>query len=345
MNRRVLAAGAVAAAVLGAGVVYAAQPRGQASHIMRLSAQPPGTLFNAANLNPGQTLRRCVQLTNDSPIAARVFLHSARGTGDLAEHLTLTIQAGEQPAGADINCTGFLPETGPPIYDGPLGEFPVDEDHALVDAQRYPPGYQRTYQLQVTVDDDVDQGLELTDETFAFSGEPADPPAPPTPEERDELPELVADLTAPPITTAASSTRTPTPDGDERPVLELKQITISPRGQMRLIVRATSPGRLGVRGHLVRSAAQPLPDRVRQRRRPRAKRPAPAIAHRQRIHIGTNRVTLSLQRSAIARVRRYPGRYAIRLTTRLTTRDLVALRRARVPNTVLRALAARTRGR
>lgn len=349
MNRRAIIATAVAVPVLGGGAVYAAQPRGQAADVMRISAQPAGALFNAANLNPGQTVTRCVRISNDAAVAAHVFLHSTRGDGDLAQHMHLTVQAGEQPAGPDLHCAGFLPESAAPLFDGPLTAFPADEDSALADPQRYPAGYQRAYRFEVSVDASTDQGLELNHETFSFSAEPADPPVAPMLKTRDELPELTVDLPAAPAPAPAtpSVTRsTPSPTSAAS-VLSLDEVKVSPAGEMRLMLHATSPGRLVVRGHLVRSQAQPLRKRasVRPARRTTTPTAAAAIAQSQHIHIGTNRVVLELQRAAIRRVRRHPGRYAIRLTTRLTTADLVALRHARIPNPVLRALAARAQGR
>lgn len=347
MNRRAIIATAFAVPVLGGGAVYAAQPRGQASDVMRISAQPAGALFNAANLNPGQTVTRCVRISNDSPVAAHVFLHSTRGDGDLAQHMHLTIQAGEQPAGADLHCAGFLPESAAPLFDGPLTAFPADEDSALADPQRYPAGYQRAYRLQVSVNASTDQGLELNHETFSFSAEPADPPVAPTLKKRDELPELTVELpTAPAAAPVTPSVSRPTPSPTSAAsVLSLDEVKVSPAGQMRLMLHATSPGRLAVRGHLVRSSSQPLHKRASTLPARRTPTATAAISQSQHIHIGTNRVVLELQRAAIRRVRRYPGRYAIRLTTRLTTADLVALRHARIPNPVLRALAARAQGR
>jgi hypothetical protein len=66
------------------------------------------------------------------------------------------------------------------LYDGRLGEFPADEDSAIIDPATTLAGAARAYRLTVRVDDaDSVQGLDWSGQAFRFGAEPAEPIARP----------------------------------------------------------------------------------------------------------------------------------------------------------------------
>lgn len=79
-------------------------------------------MFNVGNVNGGQKIERCINVTYDGSLTADIKLHGVT-SGDLAPGLATTIELGtEATGGAAFDCTGFIPD-GPAEFSGTLATF------------------------------------------------------------------------------------------------------------------------------------------------------------------------------------------------------------------------------
>ena len=113
------------------------------------------TVVDAA---PGPVHQRCVAVTYDGDVAARVGLVVPDLAGALGPHLSWTVTEG---TGGDPSCAGFTPLPGLAPYSGTLGAFAaVHGDGASGWGALAPTGggQQRVYRVTWSVDDAAAQG-------------------------------------------------------------------------------------------------------------------------------------------------------------------------------------------
>jgi hypothetical protein len=344
-------AAVIAVAGTGAASVVAATgiPHGQAPDVMRLSSSVDGAaVFTGQAVVPGVTQRRCIVVSNDSPVAARLFLYGTTGHGALGAHARLTVEGGDQAAGVQPgNCAGFLADVAAPLYNGRLAGFPSDEDSAIIDPATTPAGATRAFRLTVSVDDaDTAQGLAWSGQAFRFGAEPAEPIVRPQakkiPVERDPGPGPTPAPSTPTTSRPTSrSTTQPTPLP-----LDVGQVVAAPSGAVQMQLVAPERGRVDLDGYLTRGGAL----RKQHADAPRPSSSAPstrAAAVRKTLHVqaGNVRISFRVSRPTIRRVLAHPGRYAMRLRVRFTGAHVATSQGMTIREAALSTLARQLEGR
>jgi hypothetical protein len=350
--RRSVGVAVIAVAGTGAASVVAATgiPHGQAPDVMRLSSSVDGAaVFTGQAIVPGATQRRCIVVSNDSPVAARLFLYGTGGHGALGAHARLTVEGGDQGMPVQPgSCSGFLADVAAPLYDGRLAAFPAGEDDAIIDPVTTLAGAPRAFRLTVTIDDaDTVQGLAWSGQAFRFGAEPSEPIARPqakkVPVERDPDPEPTP---APSTPTSTRPTTRPAPQPVAAP-LDVGQVVAAASGAVQMQLVAPERGRVDLDGYLTRGGTL---------RKGRAHAPRPstssssstkrAAAVRKTLHVqaGNVRISFRVSRQTIRRVLAHPGRYAMRLRVRFTGAHVATSQRLTVRKAVLTTLARQLGG-
>jgi hypothetical protein len=80
-------------------------------------------MFNLGNLNGGQTVERCINVTYDGTLVSDIKLHGVT-SGELAPGLATTIEVGNAATGGKgFSCAGFVPDAGAALFTGGLDAF------------------------------------------------------------------------------------------------------------------------------------------------------------------------------------------------------------------------------
>lgn len=66
--------------------------------------------FTVTNIAPGQSGTKCIKVDATTGPASTVKMYAADATGDLAPHITVSVDIGT--GGTFANCTGFTPDAG-----------------------------------------------------------------------------------------------------------------------------------------------------------------------------------------------------------------------------------------
>jgi hypothetical protein len=81
-------------------------------------------MFTATGLKPGTTGSECITVSSSgSPATVKLYGSGRSSTLALASYLKLTISVGT--GGSTKSCTGFIPASPTPAYDGTLAAFPT----------------------------------------------------------------------------------------------------------------------------------------------------------------------------------------------------------------------------
>lgn len=133
-----LGAGALGLAAVGVLLVQGSEAAFTASTVNGNSVVESGTvvlandaastaMFNVGNLNGGQTVTRCINVTYSGSLTADVKLFGVT-SGALAPGLTTTVEIGSGAAGGtSFGCTGFTP-AGAASFTGTLTAFGVNHN-------------------------------------------------------------------------------------------------------------------------------------------------------------------------------------------------------------------------
>ncbi len=128
-----------------------------------------GTAVYSVNAaTPGTTMTRCVVVSYDGTLPARVKLFGSV-SGGLAQHLTLEVVRGTKAPAANGDCTGFTADTANHaglgagvVWRGTLDTFP-GSGAPLVDPQTWNLDDDHAYQFRLTMSSaEAAQGLSAT---------------------------------------------------------------------------------------------------------------------------------------------------------------------------------------
>jgi hypothetical protein len=125
-------------------------------------------VFTVGSAQPDTTITRCVTVSYDGTLPARVRLFGS-ASGGLAPHLTLEVVRGTKQPGANGDCTGFAADTADHvglgagvIWRGPLDTFPGSSS-PVDDPQNWNLGDKHAYQFRLTMSSvEAAQGLSAT---------------------------------------------------------------------------------------------------------------------------------------------------------------------------------------
>lgn len=125
-------------------------------------------VFTVGSAQPDTTITRCVTVSYDGTLPARVRLYGS-SSGALAQYLTLEVVRGTKQPGANGDCTGFSADTADHaglgagvIWRGPLDTFPGSST-PLLDPQSWTVGDKHAYQFRLTMSSaEAAQGLSAT---------------------------------------------------------------------------------------------------------------------------------------------------------------------------------------
>jgi hypothetical protein len=135
------------------------------------------------NLKPGDSATRCLRVTYDGSLPARVRLHGTTGGTGLASHLHLRVTRGTKSSGfagcSDFSADGSTYVAGQPagtVYDGTLAAYPDSWADGIVDPVASSPetwsaGEAHAYRFEVTVLNDVAAQGKTATQTFRFEAE------------------------------------------------------------------------------------------------------------------------------------------------------------------------------
>lgn len=126
-------------------------------------------LFNLSGIKPGPVASRCVKVTYraDGGLQSTLKVHGTT-TGPLGQYLRMKITrgsfSGSVPAGGA--CTGFLPSSAIPMYDGALTSLPTSWTNGVTDVHpTWTDGDDAVYRIDVELSDrDEAQGTSATHE-------------------------------------------------------------------------------------------------------------------------------------------------------------------------------------
>lgn len=126
-------------------------------------------MFDVADLEPGDTLERCIQVTNTGSTAFdSVKLYFDPTGGDLAYHLDATIDRGTGASGFPA-CSGFTAvDTG--IFDDVLVNAPLDVVGAITEVgdpiAGWGPGESKSYRFRIALPSDA--SIESAGKSVSF---------------------------------------------------------------------------------------------------------------------------------------------------------------------------------
>jgi predicted ribosomally synthesized peptide with SipW-like signal peptide len=80
-------------------------------------------MYNVSNKKPNDSISSCIKLTYTGTLAATVKLYTTSTIGALGPYVTLTIDKGTQASPSFPSCSGFVADSGGPLYSGSLSNF------------------------------------------------------------------------------------------------------------------------------------------------------------------------------------------------------------------------------
>lgn len=131
--------GAVASiASLGAFSAFTSQTENPGNRVtagtVALSDNDAGAaLYSMTNAKPGASTTSCVEVTYTGSLASDVHLYTPSTIGALGPQVNLKIEPGTQATPSFPGCTGFTPDAGAALFDGPLSTFPTSYAAGIVD--------------------------------------------------------------------------------------------------------------------------------------------------------------------------------------------------------------------
>jgi hypothetical protein len=91
------------------------------------------SLYGISNAKPGSSQTSCIRVVYTGSLDADVHLYTPSAIGALGPYVNLKIEPGAQASPSFPSCTGFTPDAGGAIYDGPLSSFPTSYAGGVVD--------------------------------------------------------------------------------------------------------------------------------------------------------------------------------------------------------------------
>ncbi len=125
-------------------------------------------MFSAlTGVKPGDSFTRCIVVTYDGSLPARVRMHGTTGGSGLDQYLSLTVTRGSKSS-AFSSCGDFVADSttyisGKPagvVYDGTLAGYPDSTGNAIADPTSSSPetwtsGESHAYRVELTLQDDL----------------------------------------------------------------------------------------------------------------------------------------------------------------------------------------------
>src|SRR3954452_8263864 len=75
-------------------------------------------LYNVSGQKAGDSVTTCVKVTYTGSLASDVRLYTPDTIGAIGPYVDLTITAGSQATPSFPSCSGFVPDSGGPLYSG-----------------------------------------------------------------------------------------------------------------------------------------------------------------------------------------------------------------------------------
>jgi hypothetical protein len=82
------------------------------------------SLYGISNAKPGSSQTSCIRVVYTGSLDADVRLYTPSPIGALGPYVNLKIEPGTQSSPSFPSCTGFTPDAGGAIFDGPLSTLP-----------------------------------------------------------------------------------------------------------------------------------------------------------------------------------------------------------------------------
>jgi predicted ribosomally synthesized peptide with SipW-like signal peptide len=127
-------------------------------------------LFDLPNMKPGESATKCVQVTYNGTLNAKVEL-SGTHSGGLAQYLSTSVTRGSFPGSAPANnsCEGFTPDAeNPSLWSGTLNTFPTSSS-PISDPGSWSTGSVHVYEITMTLPAEVPNAAQGEEAHAAFS--------------------------------------------------------------------------------------------------------------------------------------------------------------------------------
>jgi hypothetical protein len=82
-------------------------------------------LYTMPNAKPGDQVQSCIRVSYTGSLGADVKLYTPSTIGALGQYVNLQIEPGTQPSPSFPSCTGFVPDSGGPLFNNTLNTFPT----------------------------------------------------------------------------------------------------------------------------------------------------------------------------------------------------------------------------
>lgn len=135
-------------------------------------------------LKPGDSFARCIVVSYDGTLPARVRLHGTTGGTGLDPYLMLTVTRGTKTTTGSSSCADFAADSttytpGKPagvIFDGTLAGYPDSSSAAIADPVAGSPetwtnNEQHAYRVEVTVQNDAAAAGKTATQVFRWEAE------------------------------------------------------------------------------------------------------------------------------------------------------------------------------
>jgi len=112
------------------------------------------SLYNSTAVKPGDTTASCIKVSYTGSIAASVLVYANGTPATLAPYIDLTITQGTQSAATFPSCTGFVADSGGPLFSGTLQS--LEQTHGgyatgIPTGSSWASGDARVYRVQTTL--------------------------------------------------------------------------------------------------------------------------------------------------------------------------------------------------
>jgi hypothetical protein len=135
------------------------------------------SLYSISNAKPGESASKCIKVSYTGSLDADVRLFTTSTIGALGPYVELTITPGTQSSSSFPSCTGFVADSGGPLYSGTLAAFGTAKNsyaNGIVDypgtsATKWATNDSVVYQITATLASsapDAAQGLTTGATTF-----------------------------------------------------------------------------------------------------------------------------------------------------------------------------------